>query len=209
MASKEAKRSIKSSQPRVRGLFLNLKTGVKTFDFVDADVTVADDTIDASSHPYITGDRVQLTTTGVLPAGLAAATDYWVIKVNADVVQLASSLANALAGTAVNITGAAGGGTHTSTSTEDLDGLDSIRAHTLQVQSTGTYRIIFDPATPWGGATFYNVAATPITADVSVRVKAKTATYVEFEVKDISGAPAVADGLFEMVIFGSEITNRW
>lgn len=56
--------------------------------------------------------RVQLTTTTTLPAGLALATDYYVIKVTDLTIKLATSYANAVAGTAVDITDT-GTGTHT------------------------------------------------------------------------------------------------
>lgn len=56
--------------------------------------------------------RVQVSTTTTLPAGLAAATDYYVIKVTDTTIKLATSYANAVAGTAINITDA-GTGTHT------------------------------------------------------------------------------------------------
>jgi hypothetical protein len=56
--------------------------------------------------------RCQLTTTGTLPAGLALATDYYVIKISDTTIYFASSYANAVAGTQINITDA-GTGTHT------------------------------------------------------------------------------------------------
>lgn len=56
--------------------------------------------------------RVRLTTTTTLPAGLALATDYYVIKVTDLTIKLATSYANAVAGTAIDIT-SAGTGTHT------------------------------------------------------------------------------------------------
>jgi len=56
--------------------------------------------------------RVQVSTTTTLPAGLSAATDYYVIKVSDLTCKLATSYANAVAGTQVNITDA-GTGTHT------------------------------------------------------------------------------------------------
>lgn len=62
----------------------------------------------------LTGTRVRLTTTTTLPAGLALATDYYVIKVSDTTFKLATSYANAIAGTAINITDA-GTGTHTIT----------------------------------------------------------------------------------------------
>jgi hypothetical protein len=63
----------------------------------------------ANLFPYT---RVQVSSTTTLPAGLAAATDYYVIKVSDTQIKLATSYANAVAGTNINITDA-GTGTHT------------------------------------------------------------------------------------------------
>lgn len=60
----------------------------------------------------VTGTRVRLTTTTTLPAPLATATDYYLIKVSDTSYKLATTNANALAGTAIDITNA-GTGTHT------------------------------------------------------------------------------------------------
>jgi hypothetical protein len=62
----------------------------------------------------LVGTRVRLTTTTTLPGGLATATDYYVIKASDTTFKLATSYANAVAGTAINITDA-GTGTHTVT----------------------------------------------------------------------------------------------
>lgn len=62
----------------------------------------------------LTGTRVRLTTTTTLPAGLATATDYYVIASSTTTFKLATTYANAVAGTAINITDA-GTGTHTVT----------------------------------------------------------------------------------------------
>lgn len=69
-----------------------------------------------ASNPsnLLTGTRMRLTTTTTLPAGLATATDYYYIRVSDSTGKLATSYANAIAGTAINITDA-GTGTHTST----------------------------------------------------------------------------------------------
>ena len=85
--------------------------------FLDANVTVGTDTITMAAHGLTTGAKGQLTTSGTLPAGLSLATDYFVIVTDANDIQLATSLANATAGTQVDITAAAGGGTHTFTPT--------------------------------------------------------------------------------------------
>lgn len=85
--------------------------------FVDGDVSTGSDTITETSHGYLTGLQGQFTTTGVLPTGLSTSTNYYVIKVDADTYKVASTRALADAGTAVNITAASGGGTHTFTPT--------------------------------------------------------------------------------------------
>lgn len=80
--------------------------------FVDGNVTPGDDTIAIALHGFVDGQKVQLTTDGVLPAGLDLLTDYWVIVVDAGTIKLAASLADAVAGTPKDITAAAGGGNH-------------------------------------------------------------------------------------------------
>lgn len=60
----------------------------------------------------LTGTRVQVSTTTTLPAGLSAATNYYLIRVDDNSCKLATSYANAVAGTAIDIT-TAGSGTHT------------------------------------------------------------------------------------------------
>ena len=57
-----------------------------------------------TAHGLTTGLKVQLTTSSALPAGLSLATDYFVIKIDADTFKLANSLVNAQAGTAVTLT---------------------------------------------------------------------------------------------------------
>lgn len=75
------------------------------------DIITMTSTINAPSN-ILTGTRVQLTTTTTLPGGLALATNYYVIRVTDSTFKLATTYANAVAGTAINITDA-GTGTHT------------------------------------------------------------------------------------------------
>jgi hypothetical protein len=60
----------------------------------------------AAAHGMLTGDGpvTVANSGGGLPAGLAAATNYWVVKISDNTFKLATSLANALAGTTVDIT---------------------------------------------------------------------------------------------------------
>ncbi len=64
------------------------------------------------SGQFYEGDRVQLATTDTLPGGLATSTDYYIIPVDAAHYKLATTWANAVAGTAIDIIDA-GVGTHT------------------------------------------------------------------------------------------------
>lgn len=90
----------------------------------------------------LTGTRVRLTTTTTLPAGLALATDYYVIKVTDSTFKLATSYANAVAGTAIDIT-SAGTGTHTMS-----------RLLPRYTNGAGVQAIFFNPAaTALGAAT--------------------------------------------------------
>ena len=93
------------------------------------------DEIYSAAHGYATGTAVTIASDGSpqdVPAGLAIATTYYVINVDTNHFKLASSLANAKAGTAINITDG-GTGTHTITGTAL-----NTAAITLQGSNDGT-----------------------------------------------------------------------
>lgn len=80
------------------------------FDFVDGDVAVDPaNTITETAHGMSDGDPVRFETDGVLPTGLALGVDYYVVNKTDDTFQV--SLESG--GVPVQITAAAGGGTHT------------------------------------------------------------------------------------------------
>ena len=68
--------------------------------------------VSLTSHGFQTGDMIYLTTTGALPTGLSQNTIYFVINVTTSTLRLATSAANAAAGTAINTSGSQSG-THT------------------------------------------------------------------------------------------------
>jgi hypothetical protein len=88
----------------------NLKTSVAlaTKTFVDGDVTTGTDAINITAHGFAADTVVSLTSTGTLPAGLALATAYYVQVVDADNFDLSLTAG----GSSVDITAAAGTGTH-------------------------------------------------------------------------------------------------
>lgn len=90
----------------------------------------------------LTGTRVRCTTTTTLPAPLATATDYYLIRIDNGTYKLATTYANAIAGTEIDIT-TTGTGTHT---------LNWVLPR--YTNGAGVQAIIFNPsATPLGGAT--------------------------------------------------------
>lgn len=66
------------------------------------------------TNDFNTFTKVRFTTTTTLPTGLSLATDYWLVRVSATTARVATSLANAIAGTVVAYTDG-GTGTHTLT----------------------------------------------------------------------------------------------
>lgn len=66
------------------------------------------------TNDFNTYSKVRVSTTTTLPTGLAAATDYWLVRQSATTAKIATSFANALAGTYIAYTDA-GSGTHTVT----------------------------------------------------------------------------------------------
>ncbi len=78
--------------------------------------SVSFDTLTVTAHGLRTGDIISLSSTGTLPAPLSSspAQPYHAIVVDANTLQVATSRANAEAGTKINITNS-GSGTHTIT----------------------------------------------------------------------------------------------
>lgn len=75
-----------------------------------ATITIASPgVVTITGHGLTTGKKIYFTTTGALPTGLTASTTYYVIFVDANTFRLATSAANALAGTAINTSGSQSG----------------------------------------------------------------------------------------------------
>lgn len=191
-------RPIKGSQRLLRQHVVRIGTGSAAVTFLDAAVNATTDIITIAGHGLITGDRVVASTTGTLPAGLTAI-KYWVIRASDSTIQLASSLANALAGTAVNITAAAGGGTHTLTDVSVLEGLDRLQM-TLQDQAVGHWKLTF--AQPF--AQVPHAFGIGEQADTAVTTHAISASAVEVKLNAIDETAALQDGEISVLIIGSD-----
>lgn len=85
-----------------------------------------------TNHGFLLGQPIQITTTGALPTGLSVSTTYYVVPANANSFSLATSLANAAAGTTIATSGSQSG-VHT------LTGI-TIALTTPRISSSGGYR---------------------------------------------------------------------
>lgn len=90
----------------VQAVYTDVTPAHKTFVAANVKTNVQSpaSSIAITSHGFFTGLKVALSGTN-LPTGLSA-TNYWVIVIDANTISLASSLANAVLGTKVAITGA-------------------------------------------------------------------------------------------------------
>jgi len=87
---------------------------VTTKTFTSGNVTNGTGNIAITGHGFANGAAVNPSTSGTLPNGLAANTVVYVIRIDANNIKLATTLANALAGTAMTYTDS-GTGTNTLT----------------------------------------------------------------------------------------------
>lgn len=117
----------------------------------------------AQPIPIDTGDGVKVSSTATVPSPLVAGTTYYAIKVTDTSYQLATTMANAFAGTAIDLT-SAGSGQHTlaqvnyaayacdGTIDTNQTAYDNVRAlltacRGMLVFSGGKYRLVLDVAT--------------------------------------------------------------
>lgn len=138
--------------------------------YTSAEVSTAADTITITAHGLATGDLVRLTTGGTLltATGVAADTNLWVIVVDANTIQLATTRANALAGTEVDITNAGSGTTTVKLTSNDVlvarlvEGLNLVAGKNFTAAAvpgsgdTDTFTVTADAAGEW-----FSVAVDP------------------------------------------------
>ncbi len=91
-------------------VFDQLYYSVNSYSTSSVTVTIASPAVMTwTAHGLVSGQKMQLTTTGALPTGLSASTTYWVTVINANTFNLSTTLANAQAATFITTTGSQSG----------------------------------------------------------------------------------------------------
>ncbi|PIT81916.1 phage tail protein [Limnohabitans sp. 15K] len=143
----------------------------------------------AQPIPIDTGDGVKVSSTTTVPSPLVAGTTYYAIKVTDTSYQLATTMANAFAGTAIDLT-SAGSGQHTlaqvnyaayacdGTIDTNQTAYDNVRAlltacRGMLVFSGGKYRLVLDVATTASsfGFTESNITGSWVISQAGKRAK--------------------------------------
>jgi microcystin-dependent protein len=92
-----------------RATYVNLFSVITENKGTFAVTIAAPAVVTVAGHGLITGDQVSLSTTGALPTGLSANVNYFVVYVDANNFNLATTYSNALAGTKITTTGTQSG----------------------------------------------------------------------------------------------------
>ena len=143
----------------------------------------------AQPIPIDTGDGVKVSSTATVPSPLVAGTTYYAIKVTDTSYQLATTMANSFAGTAIDLT-SAGSGQHTlaqvnyaayacdGTIDTNQTAYDNVRAlltacRGMLVFSGGKYRLVLDVATTASsfGFTESNITGSWVISQAGKRAK--------------------------------------
>jgi len=114
---------------------INFTAPTITFTATATYVNTTTEVITIGSHWFATGDKVVYSTGGgTAITGLVNNTNYYIIKSSSTAVKLASSYANATAGTAINLTAAGVGTAHTLANALDLPTASAVLSSTGVVQ---------------------------------------------------------------------------
>lgn len=93
---------------------------VRYLPFTASDVTTGTDSVSKANHGLSTGDVIQFRTTGTAPSGLTAGNSYYAIVSSSSVFKFASSLSNAQANIAIDLT-TTGSGNHSVIGSKSID----------------------------------------------------------------------------------------
>ncbi|TSA51341.1 MAG: tail fiber protein [Actinobacteria bacterium] len=147
-------------------MFAGTGSFVSSTDFSNVNTGTDVITVTTNNSLY-TGTAVTFATTGAAPAGLVNGNPYFVINVSSTSIKLASSLANAVAGTQIDLT-TQGSGTHSVTvayTTRNLADVGGEETHAETITEMPSHTHVTGSALPFagGGAFTFAVGTSTIT----------------------------------------------
>jgi hypothetical protein len=196
------RRGIQSLQRKAVQVAVKSKVGSIALSIDAAQVANATEIFTSVAHGLTTADRILVAEDGTLPTGITAI-QYWIIIVDEDSFQLATTRANALAGTAVTISDD-GTGANSYDLVEEIDGLDKQHVE-LKATAVGTYQLTLDQDAVLQDIV---VVANSVAADKAVTIHSISGNVVTIKVNDIDETAALSDGFFHVLINGSEVADR-
>jgi hypothetical protein len=196
------RRGIQSLQRKAVQVAVKSKVGSIALSIDAAQVANATEIFTSVAHGLTTADRILVAEDGTLPTGITAI-QYWIIIVDEDSFQLATTRANALAGTAVTISDD-GTGANSYDLVEEIDGLDKQHVE-LKATAVGTYQLTLDQDAVLQDIV---VVANSVAADKAVTIHSISGNVVTIKVNDIDETAALSDGFFHVLISGSEVADR-
>lgn len=167
-------------------------TGTHTFQLNEIKIT---------NHKFNDNDRVQITTAGSLPTGLALSTDYWVQKINANLFNLRAAYDDASPVEWTDVeTESAGSGAFTITKTEDFSGLAKFQA-TITASETGIFKIDFNES--YGSDANVMALITPTEDECHAWLKSKDASGIVVQTDNATDGTTPKDCNFNALVIGS------
>ena len=166
----------------------------------------------AGTNLLITTDGTGANSYDAVPAvaGLVTATQYWVIKSDVDNIQLATTYANAVAGTNIDLLDK-GAGSNTYALVEEIAGMDEGQlSGNVQATALGVFKFNL-PAGMFFDADAYEVVALSHQRDtvLSEDRSARTAASFTIKIDSLDETAALVDGFFSILISGSSIEDRY
>lgn len=125
------------ANPTSNGIVLRIQCqgAPATATFLNSAADVTEDTITITNHGFLTGAGVVYTCSPNVIGGLTSGTTYYVIRVSANLIKLATTQWNAVGGIAINLTSQGTAGNTSTLTAEYLDGTQADSKDTI-VQAT-------------------------------------------------------------------------
>ena len=187
---------------------INFSAPTVTFTATATYVNTTSEVITIGSHGFSTGDKILYSTGGgTVIGGLVNNTNYWIIKSSSTAIKLATSYANAIAGTAIDLTAAGVGSAHTLSNALDLPAATAVISPSgviqrIKVTDAGSNYSVAPTVTI--GTAWTATTAVTLGQQLSVATKLYTVT-----VAGTTGSSSPTTTVFGSTVVSGTATLQW